>query len=351
MTRLRVTHVGNSPTDYGGMASVMRAYTSARFADVDVAMIQSYDSTSRARTVLLLLRALVKVLTGRRADLGVVHVHLSKRGSFVREGVLVVLAAGRRLPVVTTIHSGGFVDWSAAHPRLARAVLGRASCTTVLSDVTAEHLTTLGVSNVVVLPNGVPIPARVGPRTTAPTAVFAGALSSLKGADTLLAAWTSVAGRLPEARLVMIGPAIDVVPDPTTAGLDLLGEQPHDAVLSTLAGAWVAVLPSRSEGLPMFLLEAMAAGCPIVATPVGGVPSLVPGRTGDIGPGTTGELVPVGDPVALADALVRALDRAVAQRRGDAARALVVERFDADRTADAMRTIWAQAATAADRRR
>jgi glycosyltransferase involved in cell wall biosynthesis len=56
------------------------------------------------------------------------------------------------------------------------------------------------------------------------------------------------------------------------------------------------VLSSNWEGLPMIVLEALAAGCPIVATAVGGVPSAV--RDGD-----TGRLVPPRDPAALADAI------------------------------------------------
>ena len=83
----------------------------------------------------------------------------------------------------------------------------------------------------------------------------------------------------------------------------------------------MAVLPSREEAFPMFLLEAMAHRCAIVATDVGGVQELM---------GSAGELVPSGD----ADALGRALGRlisepgtreALAAAAGDRA----AERFDA----------------------
>jgi glycosyltransferase involved in cell wall biosynthesis len=94
----------------------------------------------------------------------------------------------------------------------------------------------------------------------------------------------------------------------------------------------------------MFLLEAMAAGRGIVATPVGGIADLVPDRPGELGVGSTGELVAVGDCAGLAAALVRALDRTAATQRGEAARALVSDRFSVEQMATRMRAVWEEAA-------
>ena len=88
-----------------------------------------------------------------------------------------------------------------------------------------------------------------------------------------------------------------------------------------LARATVFVLPSHAEGLPMSLLEAMAAGCPVVATAVGGIPDLV-------SHGVNGLLVEPGDAQALADAVGRVLaDPKLARSLGRAARATVAARF------------------------
>jgi glycosyltransferase involved in cell wall biosynthesis len=83
----------------------------------------------------------------------------------------------------------------------------------------------------------------------------------------------------------------------------------------------VFALPSTIEGLPLVVLEAMAAGVPVVATPVGGVGELV--RDGE-----TGLLVPPEDPDALAAALRRLLaEPETARRLTEAAGAHVAERF------------------------
>jgi glycosyltransferase involved in cell wall biosynthesis len=83
----------------------------------------------------------------------------------------------------------------------------------------------------------------------------------------------------------------------------------------------VLVVSSNNEGTPVSAIEAMAAGCPVVATCVGGLPDLV-------ADGETGCLVPPRDPAALAAGILRLLgDRETARRLGEAARAAVAERF------------------------
>jgi len=107
-------------------------------------------------------------------------------------------------------------------------------------------------------------------------------------------------------------------------------------VAELLPGLDALVFSSLREGLSMAMLEAMAAGVPIVATAVGGTPELI---THD----TTGLLVPPGRPDALAEALVSLLqDPAAAERLRAAARRHVEERFSAGKMFEAHEALYAE---------
>ncbi len=87
------------------------------------------------------------------------------------------------------------------------------------------------------------------------------------------------------------------------------------------------VLSSNNEGLPVSLIEAMAAGVPVVSTNVGGVGDLLNG-------GRLGAIVPPGDAEEMADAIIAALTDAASRRVTDEARAVVLDRYDIRRSAE-----------------
>jgi glycosyltransferase involved in cell wall biosynthesis len=96
----------------------------------------------------------------------------------------------------------------------------------------------------------------------------------------------------------------------------------------------VVVLTSKNEGSPVALIEAMAAGRPVVSTCVGGVPDVVT-------EGESGLLVEMDDAVGLAKALGRlAGDRALGEALGAAAQARVTARYDAGRLLDDMDALY-----------
>lgn len=99
-------------------------------------------------------------------------------------------------------------------------------------------------------------------------------------------------------------------------------------IKAELAAAHALVMPSFAEGLPMVIMEAMAAARPVIATYIAGTPELVQ-------EGKTGWLVPAGDVSALADAMDRFanLDRDHLMQMGEAARLRVLERHDIDNEA------------------
>ena len=152
-----------------------------------------------------------------------------------------------------------------------------------------------------------------------PVAAFVGVLERYKAVDVLLDAWPIVIDRVPGASLALVGAGSlgdEVrrrVAEESTPGIRLLDPMPQAELSALLDRATCLVLPSRSEGLPRIVLEAMARGRAVVASDVGGMAELV-----DV---ETGRLVPAEDVLALAEALVEVLaDRAGAERMGRAAR-------------------------------
>ena len=169
----------------------------------------------------------------------------------------------------------------------------------------------------------------------AATVLAIGRLDPIKGFDVLLRAFArAVAGGAPgRLRIVGEGPErarLEALRHELglDAQVDFVGAQPQPAIRRALREATVFALPSmvapdgNRDGIPVALMEAMAAGAPVVTTAVSGIPELVDdGREGDV--------VAPGDAEALAAALRRQLDDPALRRRyAQAARAKVEREFD-----------------------
>lgn len=211
--------------------------------------------------------------------------------------------------------------------------------------------TGIGLSRCAVIPNGVNIHPVTQDRTTfrrargwsAEERVFisVGRLSPEKGYADLLEAFAGVVTQLPHARLVLVGDGEERAALQDLQGrIGLNGQVTfagrQDDVASWLAAGDVYVQPSRREGLPLAVLEAMVAGLPVVATAVGDVPRLITD-------GREGHLVAAGQPQALAAKLV-----AVGQNLGaqqpvvDAAKRLVASRYCDEGMVAAVEAVYAQ---------
>jgi glycosyltransferase involved in cell wall biosynthesis len=158
----------------------------------------------------------------------------------------------------------------------------------------------------------------------APIILMVAVLRRGKGHDAILEALPDIIRGVPKVQLVFVGdgplrPKIERDAAALASQVVMLGER-HD-VADLMAAADVVVLPSESEALPTVLLEAAAAGCPVVASAVGGVGEIVDD-------GVTGILVPARDEKALAAAIVHILsDPELGERMGQAARAKAESQF------------------------
>ncbi len=182
-----------------------------------------------------------------------------------------------------------------------------------------------------VLPDAERVAAReeLGIPLDAPLAVAIGRLNTQKRFDLLLETWRSVRQRVPTAHLVIagtgkLGPQLVAQRDRLGLGSSahLIGFRRD--VPRLLAASDTLVMSSDNEGLPMVILETMAAGKPVVTTLVGSIAEQVVD-------GETGTLVPKGDTAALADALTSMLgDLDRAREMGRAARERVCRLFPLD---------------------
>ena len=282
-------------------------------------------------------RRIAKILREflRREKISLVHSHLYHANVYGR------LAAFREgIPAVCTIHN------TYAHPKMHRRLVNRwlarrtARIIAVSGPVRDDIIRYDGVdpSRVVVIPNGVDpgrfdIPVtRVEAREKLgiPTGRFlvgtVGRLEEQKGLQYLLEAIRILRGGGKEAFLLVVGSGREEARLQEQASRDGIG----DAVFFLGARRDVAelyramdvfALSSLWEGGPITLIEAMASGLPVVATPVGIVPEVVRD-------GVNGFLVPLRDPAMLAEALWRVReDPAMAEAVGREGRVTVRDRY------------------------
>lgn len=317
---LRITHVGPRRAEIGGVQTVLRDYEAnvpdrARFR-----FIATYTARSRIVSALLFALALIRIWITPRSVLGSVHLHVAKHGSVWRKATIAAACRQRGVPVAATVHASQLEDDLRRHPRSWSRLLARCNAVGTLSRKAADGMSHLApAARVERVSNRVPVPAETVPAPRAKRVLFAGAVSRRKGVDVLLGAWATVLERHPDARLLVAGPAADVGL-PELPGLQHLGAPPPAEVRALIRDVDIAVLPSRSEGMPMFVLEALAGGRPVVTTDIEDLADVV---------GNAGLVVEPGSPTQLADALSELLaDPDEASRRGGLGRARVTEHWN-----------------------
>jgi glycosyltransferase involved in cell wall biosynthesis len=247
-------------------------------------------------------------------------------------------------PHVTTEHLGDGPGTPRARHReaLTRMVGPRVDCAIAISRRQVPKLLKLGYrrDRIRIIQNGVPeivastsassVRSRLGVERDAFFAVLVATLRPEKDPATFVRAVQLANKNEPRVRGIIVGggPEFDHVKALVGEGTIVRMAGPRSDVPDILQAANVLCLSSTAEGLPMVILEAMAAGKPIVATEIGGVPEAVQNDR-------TGILVPVGDAQAFAAALVRlAGDAELAARMGQAGRERHRTQFSFERMID-----------------
>lgn len=280
--------------------------------------------------------------------------------SMLKHDAYAALEAARDAPVVLRAEATGRtgdIYWQ-RHARFGRKIARRcreADAFVAIAEPARRELLDAGypAERIHAIPNGVAIPpdrpegnrdaarkelAQAHPQLDLPPdarlAVYAGRLDARKGLATLVQAWPRVLQEAPEARLWLVGEGdarrrlTDQIRRLDLPDRVLLAGR-YDAVDDFLRAADLFVLPSEEELMSMALLEAMAAGLPIVA-------SDIPANRHLISPGKHGLLAPAKKNAPLAEAILSLLaDRDRASTLGQAARRRASDHFSLAAMADA----------------
>ncbi len=284
----------------------------------------------------------------RDAGANVLHGHGAKGGAYARLAGRELRPSGQRVVVFYTPHGGSLhyaptspqgLVYTAVEKYLARHTDGLIfECDFIRRKFDGR----IGAASVArkVVPNALQ-PRDFTPHQPSADAadfLFIGELRQLKGVDILLQAIARVAARRP-VRAVVVGAGPDAATFhelAKTLGLEgsvsFPGAMPAEKAFPL---GRCLVVPSRAESMPYIVLEAAAAGIPLLATSVGGVPEIVKG--------TDTTLLPPGDVDALTEAMLGYLDQPEAPKaRADRLRTAVGERFTVERAAGQVLAFYAE---------
>jgi glycosyltransferase involved in cell wall biosynthesis len=277
----------------GGMGRVKDYIVQApaeTWGDIEPRGLVTRDGGGRLHSLRLVVRALASIRDAKRkGELAFVHVNMGDRLSLVRKSLVVWQCHRSKVPVFVHLHAvehGQLKGWML---RLLAMSFRRATAAILLGEVYERWLReTLKVTTPCeILWNGVPIDPVTGRRHNAPTAgeplriVFLGSLGERKGVADLIGALALLPDDAPPWRATLAGPGdiphyLKLAAD---AGIneqvDFPGWQEQPQARALLSAADVLVLPSYDEGLPLVILEALALGTPVIATPVGAIPEVL----------------------------------------------------------------------------
>jgi glycosyltransferase involved in cell wall biosynthesis len=354
MKRRFVFHVGPGLTQKGGIASVLLSYqnSAATFERHGYKLKFLGTTDSSLFGYLAFGLSIVKLIVASlRNQIFVVHIHTSIRGSLFRKSVIALICVMLGEKYIVHVHSGKFFDFCAELKNLYKKILlymfRHASHVICLSEGARSELISSGMvseSSCSIVYNGLSDRSHVrrppATRMDVVKILFLGKLLEEKGIYVLLEAITRVDIECNPFELIVAGNGDVARFESHLSRLNLHGcvkfigwvqGKKKEALLDR---ADVFVLPSRSEGFSVAIIEAMAASMSIVSTNI-------PGIVDALEPEVSGLLVAPDDPEALGAALERVLkDTDLRQRLACNARARYLKNFTIIRTIERLIDVY-----------
>jgi glycosyltransferase involved in cell wall biosynthesis len=316
---------------------------------VDVPVRVLGDIPLKRRVDLGYARAIHEILVMQRVD--VIHAHL-----FASAAGAMMAARAAGVPLVVTEHSAG--TWQGISEVAAAGTYARGAGRVIAVSGEIEHrlVEVLGVSqeSVTVIPNAIPpgvplCPVREPHRAERdrPIVGIVGRLCPEKGVDLFLEAAARLRAGQPEARFLVVGDGPQR--DWLEARARHLGLDGHVNFVGAVTSAREAIaeldvllVPSRTDGTPLVVLEAQVAGVPVVASRVGGIPEQIDSLS-------SGVLVPAGDVDALVHATHTVLGNPLLRARIAAGGRARVAAWTHEAMVERVLTVYKEAAVASVR--
>ena len=349
----KILMVGPDRSVHGGISAVVNALYDAgldRYADIEY--IGTMREGSKLKKLMVAAGAYIRFLRALgKAD--IVHIHVASDMSFERKRLFIRAANKRGKKLIIHQHGGDLKNWLSAGGEKRRkrvaGTFGMADKLIVLTPTLHDTIREICAdqsdmeSRMIVMPNSVKLPKKPDDHDgdgafsggddgrTPHSILFLGRICEDKGIRELKDAVEAVSDTYPDVKLTLGGiwedtqlkALVEERPDLISHAGWITGEKKEEA----LKRSEIFVLPSYYEGHPVSVIEAMAYGCLVVATDVGGIPMMVTD-------GRTGLLVKPRDVKGLTDALLRALSPDFSSAKAEIvsnARSLVEKDYDIDR--------------------
>jgi glycosyltransferase involved in cell wall biosynthesis len=332
----------------GGMSAIstllLREFESR--ADINLIPIANFEEGRWIRRLYTGLRAIFEIIRLRKR-VDIVHIQVAVGLSIERDVLLALTARALRLPVISQFHGGQPADYangSVLHRLLYRLLIRLSVRNLVLGSKTERWLRSVSpTAATAIIPNFVTPrrPVATSAIATPPVILYVGWLKVRKGILDLLSATEILSSETSEFRMWIAGDGELATEQEFLNRVDrlrdivsLLGWKDPSDVVRLMNASTAVVLPSHTEGLPMVILEAMAAGRAVIATNVGEIEDA-------ISDGDDGILVAPRDATSLAEAIRRIVrNPTLAAEMGRAGLARVETMFSADKVIQDLSQIY-----------
>ncbi len=337
-----IVMIGPNSDSKGGIGSVVNVYREGGlFQDWNITYLTTHSDGGIFRKITCLVISFMKFLGMLfLGKIGLVHVHSASRNSFWRKSIFLLLAILFKVTIVFHLHGGGFINFyedesNAFAKKFIKYILDKSHCIIVLTKSWVVELSKITDNkNIVIVNNSVAGTTDQYQENSSKvlSLLFLGKLVPEKGLYELIEAFAQLKEKYADLQLYIGGNGDQKAYIEFAEKFDIessvtfVGWVDGDRKNQLLSDCTLFVLPSYTEGLPVSILEAMAAGKPVVATQVGGIPDTITD-------GAEGLLVQSANVKQLYSALEELLsDPERRQAMGTAGIARVKSEFSAEKT-------------------